>query len=98
MKKLLFILALTILFIGCEDAVDDSTSVTEFHYSVIQEGTMEEPVWLIDAPRKKGSPHIYIPEQNNIPVIIEYPRYITEENLIGQNAEIVLVSVTIIKE
>ena len=95
MKYLLLVIVM-IFALSCEHH-EDSLEYTGYFYSVIRQGTVEDPIWMIEGLRKKGQPYIFIEKDDDIPLLTDEFTYLTSENLVEENAQIVIVEIKIVE-
>ena len=93
MRTIPLLLLLTLL--SCEK--EEAMPVKEYHYSVIERGTQNNPVWLREPIlRKKGSEYTFFADEDNTPHVFTGAAYITKENLDRENADMVIVEISIV--
>jgi len=97
MKAIVIMLALFLVSCQCEENESSSVVHAGYYQAVIQKGTKDDPVWMVQGLRKKGGPYTFYADTDNLPQFIEDTRYITPENLDRENAEIVLVEIKIVE-
>ena len=85
---------LTTLLTGCEEPKDIQHS--EYHYAVIKAGTRSEPVWMEMGLRKKGSDYVFGEAEDNVPQLIPFLPYLSQENMDSENVELVQVEIIIV--
>lgn len=93
MKYLLIILSFCLL--SCEP-IETPEQTTLYYYAVIKEGTKDNPVWMVHDLRKKGGTYYFSADSSAKPTLIDYPQYLTEDNLRKEGAELVMVQLKIV--
>jgi hypothetical protein len=92
MKITIFSILLVFIFlISCEYEHDPQYS--ELYYTIIKKNTSANPVFLYEALRKKGAPHVFLQCEKNIPQIYRTIDHIPFQDLEASNAEIITVQI-----